>query len=503
MGIIIGLIIVSVALIISLCSLLYILTSKSQKVLNEKKIKEAKNERKKILSDTYREINEQKKSFEENLQFEKNKLEIAKQNIENENNLLIKERTIIIKQQEAIDVKNTDLDKRIKNYSDKREELIKRLEIISNMTSFEAKAELMKNVESKIQYEIVSQIKQAENLAHARAKELSNNIILSAMERFKTDIVNEKTTNLVKLPNDDIKGWIIGKDGRNLKTFEQLAGVEIIVDDTPEVVTISSFNPIRREIATKTLEKLLIDKRIQPIKIEKELKVQEKLIDETILEIGYQVMDELGIHDMDKELVKLVGKLKYRTSYGQNVLLHSVEVAKIASSIASELGLNAKQALRAGLLHDIGKAIDFEKTGSHVFLGVEVARKYGEDEVIINSIEAHHEDVAKESEIAVIVAIADAISASKPGARNNSIEDFIVRMKEIEKIGNSIPGISKTYAFQAGRQIRVIVDPVTTDDKDLAGILETLKNDLKNSVIIPGEITITAIREKREILVFN
>ncbi|ASZ08964.1 ribonuclease Y [Mesoplasma chauliocola] len=503
MGTIIGLVIISVAFIIALTSLLYILFSRSQKVLNAKKIKEAKLERKKILSETYREINEQKKSFEENLKFEKNKLEIAKQNIENENKLLAKERAIIQKQQESLDIKNTDLDKRINDFSIKREELIERLEVISNMTSFQAKEELMKNVESKIQYEIVSQIKQAENLAHSRSKEISNNIILSAMERFTTDIVNEKTTNLVKLPNDEIKGWIIGKDGRNLKTFEQLAGVEIIIDDTPEVVTISSFNPIRREIATKTLEKLLIDKRIQPIKIEKELKNQQILIDETILETGYEVMDELNIHDMDKELVRLVGKLKYRTSYGQNVLLHSIEVAKIASAIAAELGLNSKLALRAGLLHDIGKAIDFEKTGSHVFLGVEAARKYGEEEIIINSIEAHHEDVPKESEIAIIVAIADTISASKPGARNNSIEDFIVRMKEIEKIGNSIPGIAKTYAFQAGRQIRVIVDPVTTDDKDLVGILEKLKNDLKNSVIIPGEITITAIREKREILVFN
>lgn len=500
---IILMIIFLVMFIIALSLLLYVMFSKSQKSLNAKKVKEANQERKKILSDTYREINEQKKLFEETKILEMSKISTHQQNLDEYENIIQKEKDFLTKQQNVLNEKNVDLEKKLKKINHDQNKLIVELETISQLTKHEAKEEIMKNVEVRVQQEIIGQIKRAENMAHSRSKEISISIILSAIEKFKTDIVNEKTTSIVKLENDDLKGWIIGKDGRNTKTFEQFGGVEIIVDDTPNIVTVSCFNPIRREIATKTLEKLLKEKRIQPIRIEKELRIQEQLIEETILEKGYQTVNELNIVDMDKELIKLIGRLKYRTSYGQNVLIHSIEVAKIASSIASELGLSSKKALRAGLLHDIGKALDFEKDGNHVLLGVEVARKYGEDKIIVNSIEAHHDDVAKESEIAIIVAIADSISASRPGARNDTVEDFFIRMNEIEAIGNKIPGISKTYAFQSGRQIRIIIDPITIDDNEMFNTLEKFKNDLKNKVIIPGQITITAIREKREVVILN
>ncbi|PPE06468.1 ribonuclease Y [Mesoplasma corruscae] len=489
--------------IITLSLLLYIMFSTSQKHLIVKKKEKANKERKQILSDTYREINQEKKLFNENCYLEHQKHEIAQKNIAEQEKVLNQLKTFYNQQKKQLDEKEIKLQKLKEKLILKQEELTTKLQNLSEFTQEEAKEEILKNVENKIQHEIISRIKKAENFANSRSKELSNDIILSAMEKFKTDIVNEKTTSVVKLENDDLKGWIIGKDGRNTKAFENYGGVEIIVDDTPKVVTVSCFNPIRREIATRTLYKLLKEKKIQPIRIEKELKIQEELLEENILEIGYQTVNELNILDMDKNLVKLLGRLKYRTSYGQNVLLHSVEVAKIASTIASELGLSAKTALRAGLLHDIGKALDFEREGSHVTLGVEQASKYGENEIVQNAIASHHNDVAKESEIAIIVSIADAISASRPGVRNDTIENFFVRMNQIEEIGQEIPGIAKTYAFQSGRQIRIIIDPIASNESEMFEILETFKNNLKDKVVIPGEITITAIREKREVVIIN
>ncbi|SYV96065.1 Ribonuclease Y [Mycoplasma putrefaciens] len=358
-------------------------------------------------------------------------------------------------------------------------------------------------MQDRCQVELGTILKNAEIEAHAKSKAIATQIMITAMERLKVDVVNQRTSNIVKLPNDDMKGRIIGKDGRNMKTFEQVGGVDIVIDETPNVITVSSFNPIRREIATRALENLISDGRIQPVKIEQELKKQEAEVDEIINESGIKTIEELKINDLDFELVKLIGKLRFRTSYGQNVLAHSIEVAKISGMIASELGLDANKAIRAGLLHDIGKALDFENQGSHVNLGAEIAKKYGEDEIIINAIESHHEDVEKTNEISAIVAIADTISASRPGARNNAIGEFVLRMHEIEKIGNQIPGVAKTYALQSGRQIRLIVDPVAVSDLELSLVLQQMTDAIKKQVVVPGEITITVIREKKEIQVLK
>jgi ribonuclease Y len=275
-----------------------------------------------------------------------------------------------------------------------------------------------------------------------------------------------------------------------------------MIDETPNIVQVSSFNPIRREIAIRTLKKLIADGRIQPVKIEQELIEQERLLDDSNLEIGQEVINELGITNMDPELIRLVGKLKYRTSYSQNVLTHSIEVAKIAGQIANELELDSMIATRAGLLHDIGKAIDFEQEGNHVSLGTDICKKYDESPIILNVIASHHEDVPKDNVYSVIVALADSISAARPGARNNLLEDFVKRMREIETICNEIPGVIKSYALQSGRQIRVIVDPIKVDDFQLIELASQIREEIKKKVIIPGDVTLTLIREKRAVQKF-
>ncbi|WP_026389710.1 ribonuclease Y [[Acholeplasma] multilocale] len=500
---IIFIVILTIALIAAIGIILYLVLSKSRKIKIEQISKEANKQRKQILANGYREINDQKVTFQKEKEFEMLEITNEKNRIKNEMISIEKDREILETKERRLEAKEFDLEKRSKDYDLKTSEIISTLENISGFSKTEAKDLLLKKVEEKVSKELSSYVKNAELVAHAEAKAKSNMIIIGAMEKYVTDVVNEKTSNIVKLPNDEMKGRVIGKEGRNIKAFEQYGGVDIVVDETPGIVTVSSFNPIRREIATKTLEKLVVDGRIQPVKIESELLKQEQEIENIIIETGYTTIRELNIKDMDINLVKLIGKLKYRTSYGQSVLHHSIEVAKLAGTIAAELGLDTKQAIRAGLLHDIGKAVDFEEEGSHVILGAEAAKKYGESEVVINTIESHHEDAPKNSEIAVIVSIADSISASRPGARNNTISDFISRMKEVEKIGNAIPGVKTTYALQSGRQIRVIVDPLEVSDEELYTIVEKMKEGIQQAVVIPGEITITVIREKREIRVIK
>lgn len=496
---IIFLVLLSVTLLISLIFCAWLIFSKNRKTLIKASEKEAKIAKKTILANGYREINELKLEIQREREMKIHELDLEAMRIQGDSALLEKEITLNKVKQQRLDAYEITLEKRNKEYDQKIDYIITGLEEISGISREEAKEALMEHVSFKIHKEVNSRIKNAELKAQNDAKVLANNIIIGAMEKYATEIVNEKTTNIVKLPSNDLKGRIIGKEGRNIKAFEQYGGVDIIIDENPEIVSISSFNPIRREIATRTLNKLLVDGRIQPAKIEKELLNQEMQLDDIILEEGTKVVNELEINDIDIEMIKLIGKLKYRTSYGQNVLLHSVEVAKIAGAIAAELGLNIKDAVRAGLLHDIGKVVDFEQDGNHVILGVNVARKFGENDVVINSIAAHHEDVAKETPIAAIVGIADSISAARPGARNNTLDDFFHRMKDIEEICNSIPGVDKAYALQSGRQIRVIVDPAVINDDDMLEIVQRIKEAIRTNVVIPGGITLTVIREKREI----
>lgn len=491
--------ILAVLLGLTILGIGWLLWSKSRKRLIEQAKKEAKQTRKQVVAAGYREVSEMKHEFQKEYDQWKNQIKLEDQRLQAYDSLLEKNQSLSEIREKRLDGYEIALEKRNKEYEQKRNDLILMLEKISGMSQDEAKKALLDQIKMQSSQEINSYLKNAQLEAHAKAKTLATNIVVQAMESYATEIVNEKTANIIKLPNEEIKGRIIGKEGRNIKAFEQFGGVDILIDESPGIVTVSSFNPIRREIATRTLEKMLVDGRIQPSRIEQELNKQSIEMENIMLKTGEEVVYELGILDMDLELVKLVGKLKYRTSYGQSVLMHSIEVAKIAGAIAAELGLNVKQAIRAGLLHDIGKAVDFEQEGSHVMLGVEAAKKYGEDEVIVNAIAAHHEDVAKDSLIAAIVAIADAISASRPGGRNNTVADFFKRMKEIETICNEIPGVDKTYALQSGRQIRVIVDPNLVGDQDLTGLMEKVKTAITKNVVIPGEITITMIREVREV----
>ncbi|MGL5268834.1 MAG: ribonuclease Y [Spiroplasma sp.] len=426
-----------------------------------------------------------------------------KQNLEY-GNILDKREKKLLEREENLELKIQDLYQRKEalnnlklEYQEKIDQEIIELEKISGISKAEAKAQLISKVEANSKLELNKIIKHSEYNAKIKAKEIANSIVAEAIERYAANFVVDKSISYIKLPNEEMKGRIIGKEGRNIKSFELVAGVDIIIDDTPETIQISSFNPIRREIATRALEDLIKDGRIHPVKIEESLKFHEQEITENFKIDGQNIIDELKLIDIHPDLVSYVGKLKYRTSYGQNVLLHSFEVAKISGLIAAELGLDIQLAKRAGLFHDIGKAIDYEMEGSHVYNGVILAKKYGENDIIINAIHSHHGDVPKDNIYSCIISAADTLSAARPGARNNSLEAFITRIKEIEDLCSSIEGVDKAYAVQAGRQIRVMVDPKIIDDYDAHILAKDIKKRLEKFVTIPGDIHITVIRELR------
>ena len=347
--------------------------------------------------------------------------------------------------------------------------------------------------------EIAAYIKDRESEAKLEVDKKAKNMLVSSMQKYASDVANEQTVTVVNLPNDEMKGRIIGREGRNIRTIEAVTGVDLIIDDTPEAIVLSSFDPLRREIARVTIETLIKDGRIHPTRIEELYDKVSKDMREKILEYGQNALFELGITKMDPELVEIVGKLYFRTSYGQNALQHSIEVAHLSGLIAAELGENETIAKRAGLLHDIGKAIDHEIEGSHVQIGAELAKRYKENDIVVNSIESHHGDKEATSVISEIVAIADALSASRPGARNDSLENYIKRLQELEAIANDMEGIEKTYAVQAGRELRVIVEPEKVDDLTSYKIARDIKNKIEQQMQYPGTIKITVIRETRAV----
>ena len=365
------------------------------------------------------------------------------------------------------------------------------------MTKEDAKKELLSIVEKKIENEVAVYIRDQEEEARDKAQAIAQQIIATAIQRYAQDEVIERTVSVVSLPSEDMKGRIIGREGRNIRAIEQATGVDLVIDDTPEAITVSCFNPIRREIARISLETLIRDGRIQPGRIEEIVKKTTKEIDETILKAGQDAIFKLQIGKMNKELVKYVGRLKYRYSYGQNGLQHSMEVAYFAGMMAAELGLNQQVAKRAGLLHDIGKAVDFEVEGTHVELGAKLAKKYGESEEIINAIESHHGDVEPTSLISNLVAAADTLSAARPGARYEGIENYINRLETLEKIASSYDGIDKAFAIQAGREVRVMVIPEKVDDAKCQLIAHDIKERIENEMTYPGQIKVTVIRETR------
>ncbi|MCI5688340.1 ribonuclease Y [Anaerovoracaceae bacterium 42-11] len=419
----------------------------------------------------------------------------------------------LIQKEESVDRKLENIEKREESITkhekeilEKKEQLegfvarqIEELEKISGLTAEEAKALLLDEIEKDVRHDASLMIKDIESKAKEDADKKAKEIITGAIQRCAADHVAESTVSVVALPNDEMKGRIIGREGRNIRAIETLTGVDLIIDDTPEAVIISGFDPVRREIARIALEKLIVDGRIHPARIEEMVDKAEREVNAIIKEEGEQATFEVGIHNLHGELVKLLGRLKYRTSYGQNVLKHSVEVAHLAGLMAGELGLDPKLAKRAGLLHDIGKSLDHEYEGTHVDIGIQILKKYKESEAVINGMAAHHGDYEPKSMEAVLIAAADALSAARPGARRETLDAYIKRLEKLEEIANTTPGVDKSFAIQAGREIRIIAKPEEMNDDDIVLLAREVSKKIESELEYPGQIKVNVVRETRAI----
>lgn len=456
---------------------------------------EAKEEEHKLKIEIDKEIKNKKAELgdlEEKLLIREGNIERRDQTLQNREQMLEEKENNIINKQKELQKEQVELE-------DIKQEQIKLLESIAGYSKNQAREMVLKKVEEMMNLEIAAYIKDREAEAKLEVDRKAKAMLTSSMQKYAGDVASEQTVTVVTLPNDEMKGRIIGREGRNIRTIEAVTGVDLIIDDTPEAIVLSSFDPLRREIARLTLEDLIKDGRIHPARIEEIYDKVTKDINAQILEYGESALFELGITKMDPELVEILGKLHFRTSFGQNALQHSIEVAHLAGILASEIGENVSIARRAGLLHDIGKSIDHEIEGSHVELGAQLAKKYKENEVVINAIESHHGDKEPTSIISELVAIADTLSASRPGARNDSSENYIKRLQELEGIAKSIDGVDKTFAVQAGRELRVIVQPEKIDDLGSYKVARDIKNRIEQELQYPGTIKVTVIRETRAI----
>ena len=479
-----------------------------------KKIGTAEDKARGIIDDAIKTAEAKKKEAlleakEENL---KTKNELDKEIKERRSEVQRYEKRVLNKE-EAVEKKSDALDRKENSLKSREEELnkakekveqlseqrIQELERISGLTSEQAKEQLLQTVEEEIKIETAKVIKEHEKQAKEEADKKAKELVVNAIQKCATDHVAETTISVVSLPNDEMKGRIIGREGRNIRTLESLTGVDLIIDDTPEAVVLSGFDPIRREVARIALEKLVVDGRIQPTRIEEMVNKAQKEVETMIREEGEAATLEVGVHGIHPELVKLLGKMKFRTSYGQNALKHSIEVALISGLLASELGLDVRVAKRAGLLHDIGKAVDHEKEGTHIQLGVDLCRKYKESATVINAIEAHHGDVEPETLIACIVQAADAISAARPGARRETVQTYTNRLKQLEDITNSYEGVDKSFAIQAGREVRIMVIPEKVSDADMVLMARNIAKQIEDELEYPGQIKVNIVRESRAI----
>ena len=503
---------VAVVLIVVAAVISHFLTVSNLKNNAESKIGNAEARAREIIDDAVKTAEAKKKESLLEIKEEsiKNKNELEKETKERRSELQRYEKRVLSKE-ETLDKKSEAIERREAGFTAKEEELrqreakveelsqqrVQELERISGLTSEQAKEYLLKTVEEDVKHDTAKMIKELEAQAKEEADKKAKEYVVTAIQRCAADHVAETTISVVQLPSDEMKGRIIGREGRNIRTLETLTGVELIIDDTPEAVVLSGFDPIRREVARIALEKLIVDGRIHPARIEEMVEKAQKEVDTMIREEGEAAALEVGVHGIHPELIKLLGRMKFRTSYGQNALKHSIEVAQLSGLLAGEIGLDVRLAKRAGLLHDIGKSIDHDVEGSHIQIGVDLCRKYEESPTVINAVEAHHGDVEPETLIACVVQAADTISAARPGARRETLETYTNRLKQLEDITNQFKGVDKSFAIQAGREIRVMVVPEQVSDADMVLLARDIAKQIEFELEYPGQIKVNVIRESR------
>ena len=469
---------------------------KSREIIDEA-LKVAETKKREALLEAKEESLKTKNELEKETRERRNELQRYERRVLNKEENLDKKADALEKREAGLAAKEDSLNRRSKEVETLFAKQEQELERISGLTSEQAKEYLLKTVEEDVKHDTAKMIKELESRAKEEANKKAKEYVVTAIQKCAADHVAETTISVVQLPNDEMKGRIIGREGLNIRTLETLTGVDLIIDDTPEAVVLSAFDPIRREVARITLEKLILDGRIHPARIEEMVEKAQKEVDTIIREEGEAAVLEVGIHGIHPELVKLLGKMRFRTSYGQNALKHSIEVAHLSGLLAGEIGLDVRLAKRAGLLHDIGKAVDHEMEGSHIQLGVELCKKYKESAVVINAVESHHGDVEPTSLIACIVQAADTISAARPGARRETLETYTNRLKQLEDITNSFKGVDKSFAVQAGREIRIMVIPEQVSDDDMVLLARNISKQIESELEYPGQIKVNVIRESR------